>query len=189
MLNTGFEEVRHEVQYDKLIYSGPIDEYFDFRFGKLPYRSLSFRHETVDQENHQPVAVVNYPSQDVPYTRITEYKHLTGQHHPTKTSLTYEFPAAEGDPYYPVPRPENAELYRKYQALADNTPNVTFVGRLGTYRYYNMDQVVGQALALYNRIAETELRNGAIAPIAQAARNMRTVNGVTRAEAVQGVGD
>ncbi len=153
MLNTDFEEVRNEVQYDKLIYSGPIDEYFDFRFGKLPYRSLQFRHETVDQENFQPVAVVNYPSESVPYTRITEYKHLTGQVNP-RTSLTYEYPAADGDPYYPVPRPENAELYRKYQALADATPDVTFVGRLGTYRYYNMDQVVGQALALFNRIAE-----------------------------------
>src|SRR5918994_1749967 len=168
MLNTDFEEVRNEVQYDKLIYSGPIDEYFDFRFGKLPYRSLQFRHETVDRENFQPVAVVNYPSESVPYTRVTEYKHLTGQVNP-RTSLTYEFPAADGDPYYPVPRPENAELYRKYQALADATPDVYFVGRLATYRYYNMDQVVGQALALFNRIAESEKRN---AVMVRAARGM-----------------
>src|SRR3954447_11050149 len=173
MLNTDFEEVRNEVQYDKLIYSGPIDEYFDFCFGKLPYRSLAFRHETVDQENFQPVAVVNYPSESVPYTRVTEYKHLTGQVNP-RTSLTYEFPAADGDPYYPVPRPENAELYRKYQALADATPDVTFVGRLGTYRYYNMDQVVGQALALFNRIAEGEKRD---AGLTRAGREMAEVNG------------
>ena len=185
MLNTDFEEVRNEVQYDKLIYSGPIDEYFDFRFGKLPYRSLQFRHETVDQENFQPVAVVNYPSEDVPYTRVTEYKHLTGQVNPA-TSLTYEYPAADGDPYYPVPRPENAELYRKYQALADATPDVTFVGRLGTYRYYNMDQVVGQALALFNRIAETEKTD---AGLARAARGMARMNGTVHAEAAQGVGD
>ncbi|HBB22215.1 MAG TPA: UDP-galactopyranose mutase, partial [Pseudomonas sp.] len=101
------------------------------------------------------VGTVNYPSEDVPYTRISEYKHLTGQVHP-KTSITYEYPSAEGDPYYPIPRPENAELYKRYQQLADETPNVTFVGRLGTYKYYNMDQVVGQALALYKRIEEAE---------------------------------
>src|SRR3954454_11964887 len=185
MLNTDFEEVRNEVQYDKLIYSGPIDEYFDFCFGKLPYRSLSFRHETVEQENFQPVAVVNYPSESVPYTRITEYKHLTGQVNP-RTSLTYEFPASEGDPYYPVPRPENAELYRKYQALADATPDVTFVGRLGTYRYYNMDQVVGQALALFSRIAEGEKHDSGLA---RAARGMTRMNGTVHAEAAQGMGD
>jgi UDP-galactopyranose mutase len=185
MLNTDFEEVRNEVQYDKLIYSGPIDEYFDFRFGKLPYRSLQFRHETVDRENFQPVAVVNYPSEAVPYTRVTEYKHLTGQVNP-RTSLTYEYPASDGDPYYPVPRPENAELYHKYQALADATPDVTFVGRLGTYRYYNMDQVVGQALALFNRIAETEKTD---AGLARAARGMARMNGTVHAEAAQGVGD
>ena len=96
----------------------------------------------------------------MPYTRISEYKHLTGQAHP-KTSITYEYPSAEGDPYYPIPRPENAELYKRYQQLADQTPGVTFVGRLGTYKYYNMDQVVGQALALYKRIEEAEPRPAA----------------------------
>ena len=155
MLNADFRDVAREVQYRNLIFCGPVDEYFDHRFGKLPYRSLRFQHETVAQEWFQPVGVVNYPGEDVPYTRITEYKHLTGQTH-AKTSLTYEFPSAEGDPYYPVPKAENAELYRKYQALADATPNVHFVGRLATYRYYNMDQVVGQALALYARIARGE---------------------------------
>ncbi|HYD32070.1 MAG TPA: UDP-galactopyranose mutase [Azospirillaceae bacterium] len=155
MLNADFREIQREVRYRKLIYTGPIDEFFDFRFGKLPYRSLVFRHETVDKGNHQPVAVVNYPSEDVPYTRVTEYKHLTGQHHP-KTSLTYEFPSAEGDPYYPVPRAENAQIYKKYQTLADEAPDVEFVGRLATYKYYNMDQVVAQALAVYARIAKAE---------------------------------
>ncbi|PAU64757.1 UDP-galactopyranose mutase [Pseudomonas sp. PIC25] len=155
MVNTDFKEIRDEVQYDHLVYCGPIDEYFGYCYGKLPYRSLRFQHETVDRERFQPVAVVNYPAEDVPYTRITEYKHLTGQRH-HKTSLTYEYPSAEGDPYYPIPRPENVELYKRYQALADATPGVTFLGRLGTYRYYNMDQVVGQALALYKRIEEAE---------------------------------
>ena len=162
MLNADFAEIRRDVSYKHLIYSGPIDEYFDYRYGKLPYRSLAFRHETVDTAQFQPVAVVNYPGEDISYTRITEYKHLTGQQH-ARTALTYEFPRAEGDPYYPVPRPENAELYKKYQALADETPDVTFVGRLGTYRYYNMDQVVGQALALFNRLAEAD--SGAAPPL------------------------
>jgi len=151
MLNTDYREIAREVQYDRLIFTGPVDEFFDFRYGKLPYRSLQFRHETLDQEWLQSVGVVNYPDFEVPYTRITEYKHLTGQQH-LKTSITYEYPAAEGDPYYPVPRPENQELYRKYQALADETPDVFFVGRLATYRYYNMDQVVGQALTTYKKI-------------------------------------
>jgi UDP-galactopyranose mutase len=160
MLNTDYREIAGDVAYDRLIFTGPIDEFFDHRFGPLPYRSLRFRHETVAEEWHQPVAVVNYPSSEVPYTRVTEYKHLTGQRHP-QTSLTYEFPAAEGDPYYPVPRPENAEIYRKYQKLADSTPGVHFVGRLATYRYYNMDQVVGQALALYARLQEQHGRKPA----------------------------
>jgi UDP-galactopyranose mutase len=101
------------------------------------------------------VAVVNYPSDEVAHTRITEYKHLTGQKHP-KTSITYEYPEAEGDPYYPVPRAENASLFRRYQALADSTPDVTFVGRLATYRYYNMDQVVAQALSTYARMVKVQ---------------------------------
>jgi len=138
---------------DHIIYTGPIDEYFDFRFGKLPYRSLRFDHQTLEQEWFQPVAVVNYPSEDVPFTRISEYKHLTGQQH-SRTSITYEYPSAEGDPYYPIPRPENQELFKKYEALADETGNVTFVGRLATYRYYNMDQIVGQALATFRRMDE-----------------------------------
>ncbi len=151
MLGTDFRDVRNQVEADHIIYTGPIDEYFDFRFGKLPYRSLKFDHKTLDQEQFQPVAVVNYPSEDVPYTRISEYKHLTGQEH-GRTSITYEYPAAEGDPYYPIPRPENQELFKRYEALADATPGVTFVGRLATYRYYNMDQIVGQALATFRRM-------------------------------------
>lgn len=153
LLDTDFKAVRNVVAYKQLIYCGPIDEYFEFRFGRLPYRSLRFQHENLPQARFQPVAVVNYPDESVPYTRITEYKHLTGQTHPS-TSISYEFPCDDGDPYYPVPRPENAELYRRYKALAEDTENVTFLGRLGTYKYYNMDQVVGQALALYQRIEE-----------------------------------
>ncbi len=141
--------------YDQLIFTGPIDEFFGHRYGKLPYRSLRFRHETHDVQRFQDVGVVNYPAEDVPHTRVTEFKHLTGQAH-ARTSVCYEYPAAEGDPYYPVPRPENAALFQRYQALADATPGVTFVGRLATYRYYNMDQVVGQALATYQRLLLAE---------------------------------
>jgi UDP-galactopyranose mutase len=152
LLGTDFAEVRDAVLYKRLIFTGPIDEYFDFRFGKLPYRSLRFVHKQLDKPWHQPVAVVNYP-QDKDYTRITEYKHLTGQEHPT-TSITCEYPCDQGDPYYPVPRPENAALFKRYEQLARAQENVWFVGRLATYRYYNMDQVVGQALATFNRIRE-----------------------------------
>ncbi len=155
MLGVDFEDVRDEIVYDHLVYTGPIDEYFDHRYGKLPYRCLQFRHETLDREWFQPVAVINYPSESVPHTRITEYKHLTGQTH-SKTSISYEYPCAEGDPYYPIPRPENQALYKKYEALALEARNVTFAGRLATYRYYNMDQVVGQALATWRRMMERE---------------------------------
>jgi UDP-galactopyranose mutase len=156
-LGVDFEDVRQEAVYDRLIFTGPIDEYFDFRYGKLPYRSLKFRHETLDREWLQPVGTVNYPAESTPYTRISEYKHMTGQAI-GRTTITYEFPTAEGDPYYPVPRAENQALYKKYEALALDTPGVHFVGRLATYRYYNMDQVVGQALATFRRIAEREGR-------------------------------
>jgi UDP-galactopyranose mutase len=150
-LGTEYADVRDRVPFRRLVFTGPVDEFFGFRLGRLPYRSLRFRHETLDREWHQPVAVVNYPQTEA-YTRVTEYKHLTGQVHP-RTSLTYEYPSDHGDPYYPVPRPENDALYKRYQALADACPDVWFVGRLATYRYYNMDQVVGQALATFSRIS------------------------------------
>ncbi|PSJ37041.1 UDP-galactopyranose mutase [Allosphingosinicella deserti] len=151
LLSTDYKDVMSEIDAGHIVFTGPIDEFFDFRYGKLPYRSLRFEHKILDKENFQPVAVVNYPSPQVPYTRITEYKHLTGQEN-DKTSITYEYPSAEGDPYYPIPRAENQELFKKYEALADATSNVTFVGRLATYRYYNMDQVVGQALSAFRKI-------------------------------------
>jgi len=146
VLNADYREVKKQVQYRELIYTGPVDEYFDLRYGKLPYRSLEFKHSTHDQEWFQPVGVVNYPN-DFEFTRITEFKHLTGQKH-ARTSVVHEYPRAQGDPYYPIPRPANAAIYAKYRALAQNSAGVHFVGRLATYRYYNMDQVVGQALTL-----------------------------------------
>ena len=146
-----YEEARWTVPHRRVVWTGPVDEYFGFRFGKLPYRSLRFEHRTLERERFQDVGTVNYPAEEVPYTRISEYKHLTGQSHPC-TSVTYEFPSAGGDPYYPIPRAENQALYKRYEALADAAADVWFVGRLATYRYYNMDQIVGQALAAFNRI-------------------------------------
>ena len=146
-----YREARRTVPHRRLIWTGPVDEFFGFRFGKLPYRSLRFEHRTLERERFQPVGTVNYPAEDVPFTRISEYKHMTGQEHPF-TSVTYEFPRAEGEPYYPIPRPENQALYKRYEALADAATDVWFVGRLATYRYYNMDQIVGQALATFQRI-------------------------------------
>jgi UDP-galactopyranose mutase len=150
MLNTDYHEIEGTIPYSQVVFTGPVDEYFDFRFGKLPYRSLDFKFDTINTPRHQAVAVVNYPN-DYAFTRVTEIKHITGQEHP-KTTLVAEYPKAEGDPYYPVPRPENAALYKRYQELANETDGVYFVGRLATYKYYNMDQVVAQALATYSKI-------------------------------------
>jgi UDP-galactopyranose mutase len=123
----------------------------------LPYRSLRFEFETTDAQLLQPVGTINFPAEEVPFTRITEFKHLTGEHGPATTRVR-EYPTATGDPFYPIPRPENARLYERYKALADATPDVDFVGRLATYKYYNMDQVVGQALVTFRKIAERAAR-------------------------------
>jgi UDP-galactopyranose mutase len=151
MLGVDWKDLRTQKLARRTIFTGPIDEYFDFELGALPYRSLRFEHVTLDKEWSQPVAVVNYP-QTREYTRVTEYKHLTGQTH-AKTALTYEYPSETGDPYYPIPNAKTAARYKAYQARALAEQNVWFVGRLATYRYYNMDQVVGQALSTFRRIA------------------------------------
>lgn len=151
LLNSDYRDVKALVPHQHLIYTGPVDEYFDHCFGKLPYRSLQFQWETRDTAVAQEAPVINHPNDHL-YTRVTEFKYLSGQDHP-KTTLVYEFPTDIGDPYYPVPTAANAALYAKYQALADATPDVQFLGRLGTYKYYNMDQVVAQALAQYAKMA------------------------------------
>lgn len=151
-LGVEFDAARPPMGYKHLVYTGPIDDYFAHRFGALPYRSLEFRHEHLaDVAEFQPVAVVNFPN-DQEFTRITEFKHLTGQTH-TGTSIMREFPRAQGDPYYPIPRPENDVLYQRYRGLADSCVDVTFVGRLAQYRYYNIDQAVGAGIAAATRIA------------------------------------
>jgi UDP-galactopyranose mutase len=150
LLNTDYKEVESIIPYREMIYTVPVDYYFDYCYGRLPYRSIEFRFETYDTEFHQPTGTMNYPNEHL-YTRTTEFKYLTGQKH-AKTTVVYEYPKGEGDPYYPVPRSENAELYKKYQQLAEELPHVHFVGRLATYKYYNMDQVVAQALTLFKKL-------------------------------------
>ncbi len=155
---TDFEDIRHDLDYETLVYTGPVDGYFGHRFGRLPYRSLRFEFETLPRPSYQRTGTINYPDEAaVPFTRITEFKHLTGQQHDA-TTIVREYPQASGDPYYPIPRPENAALYARYRELADATPDVHFVGRLATYKYYNMDQVVAQALTTFRRIKDADSR-------------------------------
>lgn len=150
-LGVDFTQLRGQHRSSHVVYTGPIDAYFDYCHGRLPYRSLRFEHEHIaDTARFQPVGTVNFPN-DHAYTRITEFKHLTGQPH-SGTSLVREYPQDDGDPYYPVPRAENEALYKRYEKLAEKESSVTFVGRLAQYRYYNMDQVVGAALAAARRL-------------------------------------
>ena len=144
-LGTSYEHARHNIAADVVFYTGPINEYYGYRFGKLPYRSLRFEHQHLPKtQEYQPVATVNYPN-DFDFTRITEFRYITGQSH-SGTSIVREYPQSEGDPYYPVPTFENNLLYRRYNALAERERNIIFVGRLAKYQYYNMDQVVAAAL-------------------------------------------
>jgi len=146
-----FSEVDEGIDRRATIFTGPIDEFYKHCFGRLPYRSLRFEHEHLAQiEQYQVVGTVNYPN-DHAYTRITEFKHLTGQQH-AGTSIVREYPQADGDPYYPIPNPANEALFKRYAALADTETDVHFIGRLAQYRYYNMDQVVAASLALSQRL-------------------------------------
>lgn len=154
LLQTDFTTIRDQISFDKIIYTGPIDLYFNQCYGALPYRSLNFEFENIDHEYVQEVGTINYPN-SYDFTRITEIKHITGQKH-EKTTLIKEYPTSEGDPYYPIPQPENNILYQKYKERAEEEHNVYFLGRLGTYKYYNMDQVVAQSLTLFDKISKGE---------------------------------
>jgi len=151
-LGTSYHAAVDRARFDRVIYTGPIDEFFDHRYGPLPYRSLRFEFETLDRERAQSAAVINEPGADVAYTRTTEFKYLTGQTH-AKTMLSREYPMAEGEPYYPIPMPDSRALYERYRRLAARQRRVTFVGRLAEYRYYNMDQAVASALATFAELA------------------------------------
>ena len=161
-LNTDYFDIRHQVRIPHTVFTGPIDAYYDYRFGKLAYRSLEFKHEHLaDTDRLQDVGTLNFPN-EFEYTRITEFKHLTGQDC-RGTSIVREYPKTEGEPYYPIPRPENEALYKRYQELAIQDTTVSFVGRLAQYRYYNMDQVVGAALKTSAELAPTPSLNAATA--------------------------
>ena len=156
-LGVDFHELEGEVEYDHLVYTGPIDRYFDYEYGALPYLSLEFefRNEpTPDGGLIQPVGQINYPGEDVPWTRTTEFRHLTGQPHPSST-VAVEYSRSQGDPYYPIPSDDSRALYQRYRDRAAPLRDVTFVGRLARYQYLNMDQVVGQALATFERLVES----------------------------------
>jgi UDP-galactopyranose mutase len=156
-LDTDFDDLRDSVEHSHLVYTGPIDAFFGYEYGALPYRSLQWelRNEpTADGGLVQPVGTINFSSEDVPWTRITEFRHLTGQAHESST-MAVEFPRSEGAPYYPVPNDESRALYKRYEARAAELAGVTFVGRLARYQYLNMDQVVAQTLAAFDKLVRS----------------------------------
>jgi UDP-galactopyranose mutase len=150
LLNTDFKSIMDSIKFNKLVFTGPIDSFFDYKYGKLPYRSIIFKFETLDAETYQHAAVVNYPNEQ-DYTRITEFKHFYFQRH-DKTTICYEYSHSEGDPYYPIPKLEFQNIYGKYKREADKLQNVYFVGRLAEFRYLNMDQVVERALNIFKEL-------------------------------------
>ena len=152
-IETGVDYLEKKEYYDglgeKIVYTGTIDAYYKYQFGKLEYRSLRFESEVLDEENHQGVAVVNYTDRETPYTRIIEHKHFEFGTQP-KTVITREYPVTwqEGmEPYYPVNDEKNQALYQKYAKLAEKEEHVIFGGRLGEYKYYDMDKVIASAMA------------------------------------------
>lgn len=155
LLNTDYKEVIKDLSYDYLIYTGPTDYYFDYKYGKLAYRSLRFQFETFDMEEYQEAPVVNYPN-DYDFTRITEFKKMTGQVS-QKTTILKEFPMGEGEPYYPFPTKECREQFAKYEEEMKKEKNVLFLGRLAEYKYYNMDAVVRRALDVFQEMVEEQM--------------------------------
>ncbi len=154
LLNTDYRSIYNEIRFNQMVFTGPIDEYFDYLHGPLPYRSVNFQFETYPTEElkggfYQQVGTVTYPN-DYDFTRVAEFKHFTGKNH-LFTTIVRQYPREQGDPYYPIPNEETKVLYRKYWSLAEKLKNVWFIGRLGNYKYYNMDQVVEKALELVEK--------------------------------------
>lgn len=147
LLNTDYQEVIDSLTYEKLIYTGPTDYFYNYKHGKMAYRSIDFVFETLDKDEYQPAPVVNYPN-DYDFTRITEFKKLTWQDH-KKTTILKEFPCSEGEPYYPFPTKEFKDQFANYQREMEQEKKVIFLGRLAEYRYYNMDAVVRRALDVF----------------------------------------
>lgn len=141
ILNTDYKDILDDIKFDKMIYTGPIDYFFDYKFGELPYRSIRFEWETLNIEYFQETAQINYTGKYVDYTRVVEHKYLSGQKANT-TTISKEYPTFSGEPFYPIPNDENRIIYKKYKAESEKLSTVIFLGRLAEYQYYNMDQVV-----------------------------------------------
>lgn len=165
LLNATYDEIKNEISFSKLIYTGCIEHFMGEKYGELPYRSLNFIEETYDTAFYQQTAVVNYPN-DYDYTRITEYKLITGQKH-EKTTIVKEISGPAGEPFYPVPTPQNKARYQKYRDESNKSENVFFLGRLGTYSYMNMDAVILQALGFCHTIPpkNTQDISGHVCPV------------------------
>ena len=151
ILNTDYKSILDSIKFDKMIYTGPIDYFFDYKFGKLPYRSIRFEFRNFEKDQMQKAAVYNYTGNEVEYTRVTEYKHLTSQKSES-TTISYEFSEKEGEPFYPVPTEENRKKYNDYKRESEKIKNIIFCGRLAEYQYYNMDQVVARSLEMTKSI-------------------------------------
>ena len=151
VLNTDYKSIINEIKFDKMIYTGPIDYYFDYQFGKLPYRSIRFEYESFNKEHYQPTAQINYVDNSQRFTRVVEHKYLSDQK-TEKTTVSFEYSQADGEPFYPVPTDENKKLYEKYLNEAKKLSSVKFIGRLAEYQYYNMDQVVASALHSFSEM-------------------------------------
>jgi len=150
-LNTDYKKIINDVKFDKMIYTGPIDYFFDYQFGKLPYRSIRFEYESFAQEYYQSTAQINYVDNNQNYTRVVEHKYLSDQK-TEKTTISFEYSQADGEPFYPVPTMESKELYEKYKLESQKLNSVKFIGRLAEYQYYNMDQVVASALHSFSEM-------------------------------------
>ncbi|HED38310.1 MAG TPA: UDP-galactopyranose mutase, partial [Ignavibacteria bacterium] len=155
ILNTDYKTILEDIKFDKMIYTGPIDHFFDYQFGKLPYRSIKFKYKHFNQEYYQPVAQINCVSDFVKYTRVVEHKYLSGQKF-HDTSLSFEYPEIEGEPFYPIPNNGNNNQYHKYKNEMEKQKNIIFCGRLVEYKYYNMDQVVANSLKVFGKELNNE---------------------------------
>lgn len=159
ILNKNWNELKNQVEYsEKLFFTGRIDLYFNEKFGSLEYRSIRFELETYNRENYQDYVQENFPSIEVPYTRIVEYKRMTGQKHPM-TTISKEFPTWDGDPYYPVASEKNKKTYSEYQNASKELERsgIYFAGRLANYKYFNMDQAFRNSLDLFDKLENKSL--------------------------------
>jgi len=148
ILKTDFKSILNSIEFGKMIYTGPIDHFFDYKFGKLPYRSIKFEYKTFNKEYYQPTAQVNFVDRKYSFTRVVEHKYLSNQKN-NKTTVSFEYPTENGEPFYPVPSDENNKLYKKYFEQSELLKSVIFLGRLAEYKYFNMDQVVAKALKTF----------------------------------------